>query len=77
MTNRIDKKRPNCAEVLYSAEKWTLNENEIKDLKIFEEFETLLANENEFFLNIMKNKHDIFSEKYNIPFKKIKLNENY
>ena len=57
MTKLIDKKRPNCAEVLYSAEKWTLNESEIKDLKIFEEFEKILANEDKFFLNFMKNKH--------------------
>jgi len=56
MLSGSHRKRPNCQQIIKSMKDWTLNENEIKELKIFEEFEEKLLNENEFFVTFLKYK---------------------
>ena len=60
MLNGSHRKRPNCQQIIDSMTDWTLNENEIKELKIFAELETKFLNENEssrnFFLSFLDSK---------------------
>ena len=56
MTNIFHRERPNCDKILGSMKDWILNENQIKELKIFEEFEEKLSKENQFFLDFIKIK---------------------
>ena len=56
MTNIFHRERPNCEQILGSMKDWILNENQIKELKIFEEFEEKLSKENQFFLDFIKIK---------------------
>ena len=57
------KNRPSCSGILEfmnsNNKNWTLNNDEIEKLEIFDNFECLLSEENEFFLNFMKSKNPI------------------
>ena len=51
------RKRPNCNHILESVNDWTINENDIKLLKIFDTIpESFKSPENSFFLNFMESK---------------------
>ena len=46
--------RPNCEEILNYMKDWTLNKEDIQDMKIFEEFKVKLNHE--IFINIIEFK---------------------
>ena len=54
------RQRPNCKEIIHSMEEWIFTQNEIKELKIFEEIERKFSNESEnskkFFITFL-NRH--------------------
>ena len=57
MANPMYRRRPDCNHILESIIDWTLNENNIKLLKLFDKIPELLKSpDNEFFLNFLESK---------------------
>ena len=57
MASPIHRLRPDCNHILDSVNDWTLNQNDIKLLKIFDTIpETFKSAENEFFLTFFNSK---------------------
>ena len=60
MTELTPEERPNCQQILDSINKWILSVNEIKKIKIFNELNQRLENENQFFKDFMEFKREIY-----------------
>ena len=57
MGSIFPKNRPNCTQILSLMNDWELKKEEIKALKVFDNFEKQLSDENPFFIDFMKSKH--------------------
>ena len=63
MSDSSPEERPNCKQILDSMTQWILSDNEISKIKLFDNLEKRLENENQFFIDFMKYKKSNYLEK--------------